>query len=522
MWNMASERLSEIHCRKCLIIIIGILVWILSTPGTITAATDESANTSNLPAKTEAGYHGQITSDGGYIIASYCIAQNGNQDVYILKVNARGKKEWEKTYGGQKDDQANCIQECQDGNYIVTGYTKSKQGKGQDIYLLKISKQGELLWEKNYGGRFKEEKTADVTPVKQIFDVGYEVFDYTSSVDLSRDYFDVFLLRPDKGELDKAGKDSEYTDDEGNYVQACTDGGYIIVGNTRPRGGSNADICLVKVDSQGILQWARSIGGGNDENASSVQQTTDGGYIICGNTNSVGIGNRERGDGKEQKNRTDKDLYLVKTDNRGYFEWERTFGGLKDDEGKFACQTRDGNYITSGYISKISGEGNNLYLVKTNSSGNIIWESNNWAGRGSAIGNTVKPTQSGDFMVTGTTVSSDGKSAIFIMRYQDKSELLWDRQWEAGANTGSAGLQIMKDGTCIVIGHSLMTSLDGKTARLNPIILQYDDNGKLRDNYIIYDNQINRLAGITTPTPESKTATSASPPAAPAAKGARK
>jgi outer membrane protein assembly factor BamB len=138
--------------------------------------------------------------------------------------------------------------------------------------------------------------------------------------------------------------------DVGYSVQQTRDGGYIIVGYTASYGAGGYDVYLIKVDANGNMQWSRTFGGSGDDEGYSVQQTSDGGYIIVGSTTSYGAGG--------------SDVYLIKVDANGNMQWSRTFGGARDDGGSSVQQTSDGGYIIVGGTASYGAGGYDVYLIK--------------------------------------------------------------------------------------------------------------------------------------------------------------
>ncbi len=296
----------------------------------------------------------QQTKDGGYIVAGYTYSSGaGEDDVYVLKLDPNGKLKWEKTFGGKFSDEALSIQQTKDGGYIVAGYTYFSGDRGEDVYVLKLDSNGKLQWEKTFGGSDND----GAFSVQQTKDGGYIVAGGTRSSGAGR--FDVYILKLDSnGKLQWEKTFGGSDDDMATSIQQTTDGGYIVAGYSY--GAQKFDVHILKLDSNGKLQWEKTFGGSDSDVAFSIQQTKDGGYIVAGSTRSSGVGG--------------KDVYVLKLDSNGNIQWEKTFGGSKDDEAFSIQQTKDGGYIVAGSTESFGAGWKDVYVLKLDSNGNLQWE----------------------------------------------------------------------------------------------------------------------------------------------------
>jgi hypothetical protein len=293
------------------------------------------------------------TSDGGYIVAATAWSFGvGAGDILLIKTDANGNIQWAKTYGGGDGDGAFSVQQTSDGGYIVAGHTYSFGAGDFDIFLIKTDANGNLQWAKTYGGTYWD----DARSVQQTSDGGYIVVGLTNSFGAGGG--DIFLIKTDaSGNVQWAKTYGGTSADEAFSVQQTSDGGYIVVGLTNSFGAGTEDIFLIKTDASGNLQWAKTYGGAIGDRALSVQQTSDGGYIVAGLTNSFGAGGL--------------DIFLIKTDASGNVQWAKTYGGTDWEDAFSVQQTSDGGYIVAGRTWSFGAGGSDIFLIKTDANGNI-------------------------------------------------------------------------------------------------------------------------------------------------------
>ena len=313
------------------------------------------------------------TTDGGYIISGGTNSNDGDVsgyhvgvpylygDVWIVKIDSLGNIQWQKCYGGSNKDAATEIHQTFDGGFIVIGYTESNDGNvvGQhqvtvsDMWVLKLDILGNLIWQKCIGGTDIDYGTS----IKQTIDGGYIIaggtFSINGDVKGNHGYSDGWLVKIDSAGLIMWQKCYGSSGSESiNSIEQTKDKGYVFCGYT---GGSNDgdltgittygndDYWVVKIDSIGNVLWQKVFGGSDDDEAFSIQQTTEGGYVIIGyaKSDSSTYGNVNNNHGLY-------DYWVLKTDSVGDFLWQKCFGGSKYDNGYFIQQTSDNGFIMCG------------------------------------------------------------------------------------------------------------------------------------------------------------------------------
>lgn len=224
---------------------------------------------------------------------------------------------------------------------------------------------------------------------KQTTDKGYIIGGSTSS--FGNGNSDVYVVKTDSLGIPKLHKTfGGINIDRGACIRQTSDKGFIIVGYTNSFGAGGYDVYLIKTDSMLETQWTKTYGGTDWDFGNCVEQTTDGGYIICGETYSYGKG--------------DEDYYLIKTNSFGDTLWTKTFGGVKNDIAKSVVQTTDGGYILTGTTKSMGDTLGDFYTIKTNSSGDTTW-TNKFGGSQLDYGNDILESRYGGYLVAGETKS---------------------------------------------------------------------------------------------------------------------
>ena len=367
----------------------------------------------------------QLTTDGGYVMTGVSqsndgdvTGNNGSFDYWVVKLDATGTIQWQKSLGGSGDDFAQSIQTTLDGGYVVAGYVLSNDGNvsgnhgGSDYWVVKLDATGNIQWQKTLGG-----SNSDVAyAIQTTFDGGYVIAGLSNSNDGNvtgnHGGYDYWVVKLDAtGNIQWQKTLGGSNEDDAYTIKTTSDGGYVVAGRSKSSDGNVTgnhgvyDYWVVKLDATGNIQWQKSLGGSNNDIAQSIHTTSDGGYVVAGYSQSI--------DGNSFGNHGSYDCWVVKLDAAGNIQWQKSLGGLSDDVAQSINTTSDRGYIIAGYSSSNDGEvtGNHgaqdYWVVKIDAIGNLQWQKS-LGGSSSDVAYAILNTSDSGYILAGYSSSNDG------------------------------------------------------------------------------------------------------------------
>ncbi|MBS1948610.1 MAG: T9SS type A sorting domain-containing protein [Bacteroidetes bacterium] len=381
------------------------------------------------------------TTDGGMVLGgrsysyvSFDKTENnrGIDDYWVVKLDKDGKIQWQRTLGGTDVDELLALQQTRDGGYILAGNSqsyisadKADNSKGVfDCWIIKLNSFGSVEWQKTLGG---------------------DSYEFCNSIRQTRD---------------------------GGYIVGCMSNSNISGDKSDP-GKGGFDFWVVKLDSKGNKEWDRSLGGSGDEFLNQAIQTSDGGYIAVGLSNSNASGD------KTENCRGNNDYWAIKLDRNGNKVWDKTAGGTDNDYVNGVVQTPDGNFILTGAsASPISGEkteasrgGFDFWIVKLNKSGKIIFD-RTIGGNGDEFEAIAELTDDGGFILGGNsssnisgekTENSRGSFDYWILKFNKNGSISWDKTIGGNGDDNLRSIRQIKKGSYMLGGYSWSNANGDKT-----------------------------------------------------------
>jgi hypothetical protein len=395
----------------------------------------------------------------------------------LAKTQSIVVKQWDSRFGGNSAEQLTTFIKSDDGGYLLGGWSYSgvygdktqpnwdTTNQTRDMWVVKTNSEGQKEWDRRFGGTDRD----DLSSIVQTFDGGFLIGGTTFSDiggDISQVTLDTASIRGDYWviKIDALGNkqwDKRYGGGRGDYLvdmKATKDAGYILGGYSMSSGGgdksednwgglADEDFWVVKVDSIGNKQWDKHYGGIMPDIFSALQQTKDGGYIFGGSSNSDSSGNKTQDNWSSYP-----DYWVIKTDSIGNREWDRRYGGTGVDNLHALAACNDGGYLLAGSSNStisgnktqgVHGNGTDYWIVKTDTGGNIQWD-NRYGGYDNDGLLSAVQTLDGGYLLCGSSTSSMGgekseNNLGISQAWTIKTDSIGFRQWDKTIQTPDSG-----------------------------------------------------------------------------------
>ncbi len=335
--------------------------------------------------------------DGGYVVTGYTYVQDNSYNVYLLKTDASRNVIWEKNFGGSGTDLGHGLGKTNDGGFIIIGENRSVSGN-KDIYLIRTDAEGNLLWEKTFGG-IVEDAGYGVT---QTSDNGFLLTGVTRTPGI--EFTDLIVIKTDDSGTLLWEKRMGSAHSDGGYAVTETSDGNYVVGGFSGAYVTSLYSYMIKMDPQGNVIWEQHTAAWCY--LYSVQETSDGNLIWAGTDG----GSTSHCHGS-----------MVKTDANGALIWNKTYfsPGVLHNNVKCGRQTLDGGYILCGSADLSGYQNTNLdafMIIKTDADGNIVWEKYFSGNLKKGIGYDVRQTSDGGYIVVGEMKIQSGDFDIYLLK----------------------------------------------------------------------------------------------------------
>ena len=334
--------------------------------------------------------------DGGFVIAGEVDNKEKNDDIFIQKINTKGKIDWIKTFGGKGDDRAHSIKNTADKGYVIIGFTEALIEKNGDIWVIKVDREGKMEWNRTYGG-FNSEIGFDISQTK---DNGFIILGNTFSK--GNGTSDIWLIKTDSNGFPIWNKILGENDWEvGHSVYQKSDSGFVITGYKQKVDKELKNIFIVNIDKNGNKIWEKLLDENNNGIGYEIKETEDKGFVILGSTESVLP--------------LKTNVFFGKINSFGDLIWKRKFGGNNDNISFSFAKSSFNNFTIAGSTKKVNDEKNSFWILKLDSFGKEMWKNSFYENFDVEIKKIIKSKDGGYFM-TGSAKSFNQSSKLLYIK----------------------------------------------------------------------------------------------------------
>ena len=340
-----------------------------------------------------------MLEDGDTVIVGECKSFNAKRsDICVTRLNKEGQTKWRKLLGGKKKEKGIAISRAKDGNLLVLGEGKSFNNNGdQDLYVVKLSLEGNVMWEKSFGGD-RDEYAGGIAGTN---DGGVLIVGDTESFS-KKGYRDIYIVRLDKNGNELSIKTiGGKLNDEANSLTRTADGNFMMVGSREVKRSGNADFFLMKLNQNGQKIWARTLGQAENDVLMAVAPTPDGGIVATGKTRSY--------------NSVQTDLAVMNFNKDGKLIWFKIYGFKYYDEGNAITMTKDGGYMVAGKTNSMGKGDFDAYILALSSKGELLW-SKLYGESNKDIAHGITRTTDGKIVVVGESDSYTRSKNFYMIK----------------------------------------------------------------------------------------------------------
>jgi uncharacterized delta-60 repeat protein len=387
--------------------------------------------------------------------AQISLTSNAPGSPDVIDLNAGGTRlsgvvTFERILGTLESDGASDIRVTSDGGYIIAGSTNNPDEERSDAYLVKLNSFGETEWSGIYDSDDGDDNSDGFSSVMPVSD-GYICVGNSENGVKDQD---IWIVKTDlDGKVLRDSLIGGGDDDVANVIEATNDGNYIVAGYyTDPTAVNKKDGYLLKLDEQGKVLWSSTIGGTNAERFNSIKQTSDNGYIVCGD---ISFG-------------SDSDVYLVKTNAMGELTWDKQYGESGESSVDIAASivvAPDGGFVMAGRTtSSFSAGANDVYIIKTDASGvqDQSWGNKTFGQEHHDGAGEIITTSDGGYLIVGSIENryeplpvDEWYSDVYIIKLDQNGNLEWDMVYGGDKEESASSVRELSDGSFVISGYTL-------------------------------------------------------------------